>query len=307
MSSTTMRQSGIEILRDLEKYLNEAGSRTIASPNRLEISTGGAPTVVTLREPDGSRPYWWIEVSTTLTKEFEKLDEDAVTRTNEFAALCVIVQYGDDRIVARNAVALGADVDLELAVAHLRASVRFRWESLDRLLRHLNADTPRRFEPLPGGAEESRWSRRDFERSRTALEALGVAAEVDDSGLSAEVNLWDGPLTPVPGLATIRLAMQRATHPFFGNGLAFSVHTPKTWCEEMLMESCRCLNGFEPLGAGDAPFIGAWTPAEEVGKLDLKGFVPNLLYLPQLAPALACWLAPKGQWMARLLNDTIDD
>lgn len=303
MTRSSMAETGSALLEGLARSLTAAQYEVKANRNRVEVFTGGPPTVVSLFDRSGDGEVPAITVTTMLPDEVGTLGDDALMAANQLAALSAIVPLGEGKYAAMNRFSLVDGIDLDIYGRLLVGAAMFQWESIYRVITYLSADEPTTFQPLPGAEDPSSWDGEDFESCRAAFAEAEMFTTAGRDGVTAEVPMAEGAQSAALGHVTSLIRLTATTHPCFGNGMMFLLRMPWRFERDDLMQACGHLNELELSPADVPPFVGGWCPDQEEGGLAFCGFVPNLLYLPSLAPTIGAWLAHKSLWAASVFAD----
>jgi hypothetical protein len=157
-------------------------------------------------------------------------------------------------------------------------------------------------EVLPEAHATSPWGARDFDVAQELLDRIGILANSDATGLTAEFPWDEGAVSHVEGFlggSQGRTSLLRLTtterHPALGNGLLCRLTLPVSYPEELLARAACRLNLLELVAIDAPPFLGAWTVDPETLSLTFVTFWPNLLYRPGVVANLTTWMMARSE------------
>jgi hypothetical protein len=157
-------------------------------------------------------------------------------------------------------------------------------------------------EVVPEAHAASPWGAREFDLAQDLLERIGILANSDATGLTAEFP-WDkGAVSHMEGFLggpLKRTSLLRFTtterHPALGNGLLCRLTLPVSYREDQLARAACRLNVLELVAIDAPPFLGAWTVDPETQSLTFVTFWANLLHRPGVVANLTTWMMARSQ------------
>jgi len=159
-------------------------------------------------------------------------------------------------------------------------------------------------EVLPESNAASPWDAGDFDLAQDFLDRIGVLANGDATGLTAEFP-WDPGATSQierffgrdPGGRTSLLRVTTTErHPALGNGLLCRLVLPVSYPTDHLLARAACrLNLLEAVAIDAPPFLGAWTVDPASKSPTFVTFHPNLMYRPGVVANITTWMMARSE------------
>jgi hypothetical protein len=155
---------------------------------------------------------------------------------------------------------------------------------------------------LPEANAASPWGAGDFDLAQELLDRIGVLANSDATGLTAELPWDEGAVSHVQGFLggpQGRTSLLRLTtterHPALGSGLLCRLTLPLSYGQDQIARAACRLNLLELAAIDAPPFLGAWTVDPETRRPTYVTFWPNVLYRRGVVANLATWMMARRE------------
>ena len=303
--------------------LQDALSEGTPTADGFTWTLGDATTTVKLIEEDptgeGEACVGVVDIRTTAKRDAWQIDSERMGTLNALAGLSAFVAparkgqcaplvsrvplFDDGRMDAEAVVALVFTTAV-LQSAWLRGAAEWVATSVmgeEAVAEALEGSAASQSLPLQD--EPSSWAGEDFKPLAKELSEAGVRSVGREGSLSAQVEWAPGAVSAKLSHRTAVLLLEsRLEHPFLGNGLACTLQLPVQFDADGARGASRELNLLESKG-GAFPFLGAWCPdPSAAGHVSFASFLPNCVFSPGLADAVAAWMIARAHATADWLT-----